>query len=500
MENTMANPPSGIHTTPGGWAVDLRITSSTPELPPDIACNHATESEALRETWKRYEFIVNTSRDFMNLIDRNYIYQAVNDPFLSALDKTREDTIGKSVAEIWGKKMFETAIKPCFDQCFAGNVVQTDFSIDIPKRGLSYFNTTYYPYYNTDNEITHAVVVSHDVTVRKQTADWLRCIIEGTAKSTGVDFFRELVRHVTAATGVKTAFAAELIPEGDLRVRALAIWNASGFTHGFTWNLRDTPGADIMKGNTMFFAEGIRRKFPNDPWLKETGAESLLGIPFRDSSGDITGYIGIIDDKPIREKDELEQVLSIFAERAGAELERERMEKQLKLMAHHDSLTGLANRFLFFDHLAQARAQARRHKENFSVLFIDLDNFKDINDTLGHETGDLLLKEVATRLRGCVREVDTIARIGGDEFTIILMNTRTIASVRTVAKKVLTTLGRPFSLSGGQQLIGVSIGISTYPADSENSDMLVRLADAAMYEAKHAGKNTYRFWKRETKL
>ncbi len=488
---------TGRHTTPGGWSVDLRIISSTPEIPSDIASTYASESEAIREMWKRYEFIVNTSRDSMNLIDRNYIYRAVNDAFLSALDKTREETLGRSVADIWGKETFESAIKPCFDQCFKGNIVQVDFSIDVPKHGLSYFNATYYPYYNASKEITHAVVVSHDITIRKQTAKWLRCIIEGTSKVTGENFFRELVRHVAAATGVKVAFAAELLSEEDLRARSLAIWEASDLSQGFTWNLRDTPGADIMNGNTMFFTEGLRKKFPNDPWLKETGAKSYLGIPFQDSSGNITGYIGIMDDKPMRGKEELEQVLRIFAERAGAELEREHIEKQLKLMAHHDSLTGLANRFLFFDRLTQARAQARRRGENFAVLFIDLDNFKDINDMFGHETGDSLLKEVAIRLRGCVREVDTIARIGGDEFTIILTNTQTPAGISVIGKKILTALARPFSLSDGKQYISASIGISIYPTDSENSDMLVRQADEAMYKAKHDGKNTYRFWRRE---
>ncbi len=487
---------AGTHTTPDGWMLDLRITSSTPELPPDIACSYTTESEAIREMWKRYEFIVNTSRDFMNLIDRNYIYQAVNDPFLSALNKTREEIMGKSVADIWGKKIFESAIKPCFDQCFAGNIIQADFSIDIPKHGLSYFNATYYPYYNADREITHAVVVSHDITIRRQTAEWLRYIIEGTAKSTGANFFRDLVRHMAAVTGVRVTFASELMPENSSQARSLATWTTSGLSHGSTWNLDGTPCANITQGNTLFFAKGVQKKFPGNIWLKEIAAESYLGIPFQDSSGNITGYIGIIDDKPMSGKGEFEQILRIFAERAGAELERECIEKQLKLMAHHDGLTGLPNRFLFFDHLTHARAQARRRKENFSVLFIDLDNFKDINDTLGHETGDLLLKEVAIRLRRCVREVDTIARIGGDEFTIILMNTQTRASVKTVAKKVLAALDRPFSLSGGKQFVGVSIGISTYPTDSENSDMLVRLADAAMYQAKHAGKNTFRFWER----
>jgi len=481
------------HTTPGGVAVTTKIVSSIPDIPPDITRRHVTETEAIREMWKRYEFIINTSRDFMNLIDRDYTYQACNDAFLSTLNKTREETIGKTVADIWGKQTFELDIKPCFDQCFAGNVVQVEFSIDISKRGLSNFSATYYPYYNADKEITHAVVISHDITIRKQTERWLRHIVEGTAKSTGADFFRELVRHVAAATGAKVAFAAELLPEDELQASSLATWTGSDFSQDFTWQLEGTPGANIMSGNTTFFAEGLQQKFPDDTWLSEIGAESYLGIPFMDSAGRIIGHMGIIDDKPMNGNNGLEPILRIFTDRAGAELERQHVEKQLKHMAHHDNLTGLPNRFLFFDRLVQTLAQARRRKESFSVMFMDLDRFKDINDMLGHEMGDSLLKEVAIRLLGCVREADTVARMGGDEFTIILTNTQALASIEKVAEKVLDALTQPFTLSGEERCIGVSIGISVYPSDSESSDVIVRNADTAMYQAKKKG-NTFRFY------
>lgn len=492
MKNVSVKNSVVVHATPGG-AMEIKSVSSTPDIPLDIPGRHLTETEALREMWRRYEFIVNTSRDFMNLIDRNYTYQAVNDAFLSALNKTREETIGRSVADIWGREAFESAIKPCFDECFAGNVVQVEFSIDIPKRGLSYFNATYCPYYNTNKEITHSVVVSHDITTRRQTEEWLRNIVEGTAKSTGINFFRDLVRHVAAATGARVAFAAELLTEDGLQARSLATWTGTGLGRGFTWKLDGTPAADVMNGNTIFFAEGLRKKFPNEAWLKEIAAESYLGVPFLNPAGRIIGHMGIIDDKPMSASNGLESILRIFAKRAGAELEREHMERQLKHMAHHDSLTGLPNRFLFFDHLAQAQAQAHRRKESFAVLFMDLDGFKDINDTLGHEMGDSLLKEVAARLLGCVRKVDTVARVGGDEFTIILTNTQTLASIEMVAKKVLDALNRPFTISGKEPCIGTSIGISIYPPDSGNSDDLVRHADTAMYQAKKKG-NTFCFY------
>lgn len=167
--------------------------------------------------------------------------------------------------------------------------------------------------------------------------------------------------------------------------------------------------------------------------------------------------------------------------------------EQITHLAHHDGLTGLPNRTLFYDRLNQAIARARRDKESVAVLFLDLDGFKKINDTLGHDIGDALLIETAKRLKACVRESDTVARMGGDEFTAILCNVGTGDGKEIVAQKILDTIRAPFVLHEQNCNVGVSIGIAVYPNSGGNAEDLVKVADTAMYLAKDGGKNCYRF-------
>lgn len=167
--------------------------------------------------------------------------------------------------------------------------------------------------------------------------------------------------------------------------------------------------------------------------------------------------------------------------------------EQILHLAHHDTLTALPNRILFYDRLNQAITRARRDKESFAVLFLDLDGFKLINDTFGHDVGDALLREVAKRIVACVRDSDTVARMGGDEFTVILSNVRTPNSKDRVAKKIVEAIARPFVLNGKNCSVSVSIGIALYPDNGKTAEQLVKIADAAMYLAKNSGKNCYRF-------
>ena len=166
-------------------------------------------------------------------------------------------------------------------------------------------------------------------------------------------------------------------------------------------------------------------------------------------------------------------------------------EAKIKQMAYSDLLTGLPNRSLFYDRLKQAMAQCHRNKTKMAVLFMDLDYFKPINDELGHEWGDKALIEVANRLRHCIRETDTAARIGGDEFSIILSEIDSEESVFRVAEKVIRQIQKPMILKGSQYLLGVSIGISFNSRAYSDAETIMRLADDAMYQAKEMGRNRY---------
>jgi diguanylate cyclase (GGDEF)-like protein/PAS domain S-box-containing protein len=168
--------------------------------------------------------------------------------------------------------------------------------------------------------------------------------------------------------------------------------------------------------------------------------------------------------------------------------------QRLEFLAHHDALTGLPNRAMFADRAREAVAHARRHGRNAAFLFIDLDNFKQINDRLGHEVGDGLLKAVAARLRGAVRGDDFVARIGGDEFCVLLQDIADPREAAAVAQKLVHELGTPSRVGGQELAAGASIGIACVPLDGEDVPALLRFADTAMYRAKQLGRNGYQFY------
>ena len=167
---------------------------------------------------------------------------------------------------------------------------------------------------------------------------------------------------------------------------------------------------------------------------------------------------------------------------------------RVEYLAYHDGLTALPNRSLFSKLLGQSINQAHRYDKRLAVMFLDLDRFKQINDTLGHEAGDQLLQEVATRLKACLRDSDTVARLGGDEFVVLLPELAEEAYVATVAQKILSTVARPFVLLGQEFRVTASIGISTYPQDGLDEQTLTKNADIAMYQAKEEGKNNFQFY------
>jgi diguanylate cyclase (GGDEF)-like protein/PAS domain S-box-containing protein len=174
--------------------------------------------------------------------------------------------------------------------------------------------------------------------------------------------------------------------------------------------------------------------------------------------------------------------------------ERRRAEEQVGRLAHYDSLTGLPNRVLFADRLDQAMIESDRHGRLVGVAFLDLDRFKNINDTLGHDAGDQLLKAVAERLTGAVRKGDTVARLSGDEFTLILADMGHMDDVVRVAQKVLDAFTQPFHVAGRELHMTASLGITLYPFDVKDVSGLLRNADIAMYRAKEHGRNTYQFY------
>ncbi|WP_445681828.1 two-component system response regulator [Radicibacter daui] len=216
-------------------------------------------------------------------------------------------------------------------------------------------------------------------------------------------------------------------------------------------------------------------------WRAEVETRRKNGEPMRtivhiaavtDSAGALTHYVAVLSD-----------MTSV-----------RRVEAELAHLAHYDSLTGLPNRLLAMDRLEQSLRRARREKARMGVLFVDLDRFKAINDTLGHAAGDELLALAAHRMKGAVRKSDTVARLGGDEFMIILDEIHEPVDAAQVAQKLLEALSPAFMLSGHEAFISASIGISLYPGNGGDAETLISAADTAMYSAKQAGRNRYAFF------
>ncbi len=173
---------------------------------------------------------------------------------------------------------------------------------------------------------------------------------------------------------------------------------------------------------------------------------------------------------------------------------RKRMEEQLEKTAHYDMLTDLPNRILFLDRLRQTFTWAKRYNMKFALLFIDINRFKQVNDTFGHHIGDMLLKEIGNRLSNNLRQADTIARMGGDEFTAIITNVTDTHQITHALQRIIKSIDSPFLLDGNLCSVGSSIGISLYPSNGDNPDELIKKADMAMYYAKRSGESAYRFY------
>ncbi len=195
-----------------------------------------------------------------------------------------------------------------------------------------------------------------------------------------------------------------------------------------------------------------------------------------------------VRDREQRMEAQASELVEIADELASAQ-------EKMKFLANHDALTGLPSLRLCQDRITQALEAAKREKKLCALMFVDLDGFKSVNDSLGHDAGDAVLKGVAERIKSCIRAVDTVARIGGDEFVVVMSNIELKSEATHVAQRLIETLSEEFPVEGGIARVGASIGIALYPDNATTADELLRLADASMYEIKRKGKNNFGFAK-----
>lgn len=420
-----------------------------------INANKMLEDKVKLEDYlEKYKKIVSSSKDLLALVDINFRYQAANETYLQYFCKTKEELIGQNVGKVLGQDNYNLYIKPYLEKTFKGSEVSFKEWIDFAN-GRKYMHVQYFPYKNNiNNKVEYIVICARDITEQKIADDQLH-IWEKVFSNTG---------------------EAVMICDKDK--------NIINVNHSFS-TITKYEKNEIIGKKSIFFSNELADKCylvdQSGSWSGEIKSKDKFGKEYpalftinvlKDEDSNIVNYISVFSD------------ISYLKE----------SEKKLEYLAHHDSLTNLPNRVLLNDRIGHAINNAKRDSSVIAVCFIDLDNFKKINDSFGHSYGDDVLKQVANRIQKLLREVDTLSRIGGDEFILLLEHLKDINEVTTIINKIQNTFDEPFISKNQKFFITASIGISFYPQTGLNEEELIKNADTAMYQAKDAGKNTYKYY------
>ncbi len=472
---------------------------------------HAKSAAALRESEERYRDLTAMSSDWSWEQDENLRFIDVSSPTANYAGITRDSHIGMTRWQLpgtepvnisWeehrkvleahqpfkdlllrrigsdGEEHFVLVVgKPLFDAqgAFKG---YRGVATDVTERTISVRRRA----------MTHAVtnVLAESASIEDAMPRVVRAICEAMGWAYGAHWHFD----ATEQTLVRVHYWGEREYEFDPADRDFwtkVIKNTrGGFLYAAWQEKRAVWVEDVMA------AEGFRRAAS----CAKLGFRNAYTFPIL-SGGDAIGMLEFFGARPRRLDEQLRAVTLALGSQIGQFIQRKQAEERLRHLAHNDVLTGLPNRVLFYDRLKQALAQARRNRWSVGVMFIDVDRFKYVNDTLGHSIGDQLLQQVASRLVQAVRADDTVGRLGGDEFAVVLTGLSGAHDASVVAQKLMTAFKAPFLLDGRKLYVTASIGVTLYPDDSADQETLVRNADAAMYRAKEVGRNSYQFYTRE---
>ncbi len=261
--------------------------------------------------------------------------------------------------------------------------------------------------------------------------------------------------------------------------------------------VQDTPCEMVIKHGPQFYDGNVREMFPDDQGLVDLDLDSYVGTPMYDSKHNCIGHLAVMKKGRFSETDKVQLVVNSVSSRASSELLRQVSEEVILRQATTDALTGLLNRAALMDNLKQLIMRSDRSKKCIAVVFIDLDNFKPVNDRFGHKAGDKLLKILSGRLIECVRKDDLVGRLGGDEFVVVLDDFEDVGSSVSGIEKIRSHIIREITLENTDLFLTCSIGVSVYPGDGASCDELINHADRAMYRAKELGKNRIQFFTAE---
>ncbi|HAJ91374.1 MAG TPA: hypothetical protein DCO71_01915 [Gammaproteobacteria bacterium] len=432
---------------------------------------------ALRLSQEKYRALVESTDDFIWEVDRNGVYTYCSPQVESLLGYLPGEMQGKTpfefmtaadAAMVAGKFMAIAGRQQAFSALENTNLHRDGREIVLETSGV--------PFFDAEGELAGYRGIDRDITERKRTQhrlaaqrEFLQSVIDGVHDAIMVineDCSIELMNQV-ARDAMQPEFVADIDNPKCYEVSHHCEDPCDGKDHPCPLTKVIESGEAVTVVHRHFLADG------------STAFVELVTSPLRNEDGEIRSVIEVARD---------------VTGHVTARRELEEQKLTLQKLAHHDALTGLPNRLLFLDRLQQAVRKARRANRLLAVLFIDLDRFKQINDSLGHAMGDAVLKVISRRLEDCLREDDVVARLGGDEFTIIMDSLHNARHATTLAQKIIRAVQRPVRHKEQELYVSASVGISLYPQDGEDAAVLLRNADAAMYKAKGEGKNSFQFY------
>lgn len=419
-----------------------------------------TEEERALEGVRKLSQAVRQSPVTVVITDDTGNIEYANPKFEETTGYLVEEAIGKNPSILKSGETSDEEYRQLWETLTQGKTWKGEFR-NIRKDGSDYWErATISPVKNDQGRITHHIAIKEDITQQKAAEKQLRlaaAVFDTASEAVMVTDQQNFIQMVNKAFCLITGYEEEevigknpsILKSGrhgqefyDAMFESI---QSTGHWEGEIWNRR--------KSGEIY-----------PEWLSITQLCDSKGRPER--------YVSLFSDITKRKRDE----------------------QKIRHQANFDSLTGLPNRSLFSDRFSRAIDRAERDKKRVALLFIDLDRFKHINDTLGHPAGDQLLQETAKRLLACVRKSDTVARLGGDEFTVILPDVKEIHNIEDSVIKILDQLSQPYKLEGNNAFVSGSIGVTVYPDDGTSIDNLLRNADSAMYRAKEKGRNGFQFF------
>ena len=433
--------------------------------------------------------IVDLMLDAVCIVDANGCFEYVSPSFERIFGYAPEEVVGRRMIELVHSEDRERTLQA------AQNVMDGALQLQFENR-----------YVRKDGQIAHIrwtarwvddqqvrLAVAHDITERKHAESLQAAIYSISETAKAAEDLVTLFAHVHQTIGT-------LLPASNFTV---ALHDRLHNTVSFPYHVNEGHPASaprppdtealcthvIRSGHTLLLTPDRQLPPTAPPLTAATSPRYWLGVPLHTQAGVLGALVLQSYSDEARYGDRDTELLQFVSTQVASAIERTQMRKRLQHMAQYDQLTHLPNRQLFLDRLKTALARAQRDQRLLSLLFIDLDRFKEVNDTLGHAMGDLLLQRLAQRLLECVRGSDTVARLGGDEFVVLLESGLARDHATTVADKILSAFTQPFDLEGIRLNIQPSIGVAIYPEHGGEEDHLLGHADEAMYLSKKSGGN-----------